>query len=326
MIGRPMKKSDAFDCQINVRSGTIQIFVMALTAALLVSGCIGIQSKPDTSSHTTDLTPDPGHGSLSGLVVTEALEPLTGAEVRILNESGLITQAETDHNGQFEIKNLQPGSLIVQVAANCCRESSERLILDKEDILKFTIQLSRLTKDELQIPYVEKMEWNGFLSCTARWIDISPLPSGYNICGLVDGIGDLLVQDSITDDDFMVNWTVRPGLKSIVGGMTWQNPAMAMGDELEISLEPDHERMPVYARASGSSPLEWRVDEGDILATYSEEFEEYDFSNLTEETILRYRVFAAGDLNVVYQQKFTVYWDLYYWAPAPPAATVLPDS
>lgn len=299
--------------------------VTVLVGSLLLSGCISPLGELESIDGSDDLVPAEGYSTLTGFVITRALEPIASAEVLIHNESGLVATDKTTPDGRFLIKNLEPGDLNVQIVADCCKQSVERINLGPGEILDFMMQLDVLTQNDLQVPYVEQLEWTGFLSCTFRWIDVPPVPSGINLCHVVDGVGGIAGHENITDDDFMHYWTVRPGLKSVVGGMTWQSPGAALGDKLEIFMEPKDAPDMRYTRASGASPVEWRVDEGDILTDHEEEFHEHDFSNITEAEDIRYRVFAAGDLNVVYQQKFTVYWDLYYWEEATPGATALPE-
>lgn len=163
------------------------------------------------------------------------------------------------------------------------------------------------SQDLIEDPVVEHHEWNGFLSCSVQTPEL-----GFNACSAL-GVDP--------NDDFLHAWTVDENLESVVGAMVWDQGTANVNGDLLLLMEAEgmHGLHPQYARVEGLSPLEWRVDAGDVG-------DEYDFENVSGSMGLQYRVFAGGELNVVYQQPFTVYWDLYYLLPAPDDASALPDE
>lgn len=303
-----------------------RLLALAATMAIL-AGCLQLDgSSHDPLGETWDppLEPTPGHSLLKGTVLTRDLDPVEGAQIVLKTDTKTLVSTKTDTQGTYLVNGVPPGRHLLEIQADCCGTETHVIELGPDERATLNAILEPSTDPQKQKPFIISDEWTGFLACTARWIDPYGLaPSGFNACGGVD-----LVLDNATDDDFLHRWTVQEGLRSVVGAMTWQSPGAALGDELAIFLEvsgrPGYD--PRYAEAEGRSPLEFRADAGSVEENHDEEIHEYDFNNINETLELMYRVFAGGDLNIVYQQKFTVHWDLYYWEPAPPDATALRDQ
>lgn len=170
-------------------------------------------------------------------------------------------------------------------------------------------------------PYVVSMQWDGVVACTATWPTGGLLPySGANACGVVE-----IVAPGTTGDDFLHRWTIQEDLQTVVGAMVWESELMPTELQLYMEVDGRSNLEPRYVAEEGASPLQWRVDAGDVEENYPSSVHQYDFNNVEGSLDLMYRVFAGGDLNVVVQQPFTVHWDLYYGEPAPEDASALPE-
>lgn len=169
-------------------------------------------------------------------------------------------------------------------------------------------------------PYVVSMEWEGHLACTVRWPSELPY-SGLNACGAVE----ILVPGAV-GDDFLLEWQIEEDLETVVGAMVWEGDTLEPDLHLLMEVAGMSGSPPRYVDDQGGSPLQWRVDAGFVEGNYPDHLHQYDFNNVEGSLDLQFRVFAGGDLNVVVDQPFTIYWDLYYGEPAPEDASALPTQ
>lgn len=320
--------------------------IFLLTTALL-AGCISGDDAPVDDSDDDEPQSQEGLGTVSGTVLTIHLEPIESSHVALVQDDEEVVSTETDANGDYVIRNVEPGQYRLHVTAIfCCKEHVGVIQVKADEVTNEDIQLEVYSDDDMERPRVEQFEWRGFLACTARWPnpegphhgeDVMGIPlgvTGANACGLVDIVGEISGLGNLTDDDFLRTFTVQPGLKTVLGAMEWQAPGASMGDQLTLYLEVEGRpnQAPRYASATGHAPLEFRVDAGYVEENYEEEdddgtnIHQYDFNNLNGPQDLMYRVFAGGDANLVYQQQFTVYWELHYWHPADEDRSALPDG
>lgn len=78
----------------------------------------------------------------SGTVVTEASDPMPGAEVLLIDEKGkIVGRAKTDAQGRWRVKLDAPGTLIVRVAVPGLPPATTTLRPDQDDV-RTTIQAS----------------------------------------------------------------------------------------------------------------------------------------------------------------------------------------
>ncbi len=294
----------------------ILLFVVSLLA-----GCIGGDDPPETTDPNEDASE--GLGTISGKILTVNLDAVTNGRVQLAKDKEGVASTTTDEDGRYQINNVEPGDYRLQASGACCKENVKRISVAEDEEVSVDMQLEPFSSDDLQEPRVERHEWTGFLACTVR------AGLGANVCGIVE-----IAAENATDDDFLHAWKIGPGLETVVGGMVWEAPGASLGDELVILMEvfERSNAAPEYTRKDGPSPQEFRVESGFVEDNYDEEnddghnIHQYDFKNVEEELELQYRIFAGGDVNLVYQQQFTVHWQLYYWEAAPEDASALPDQ
>ncbi len=311
---------------------------LLLLVTALLAGCVSGDDPPENES--PDDEPSAGLGTVTGSIFTVNLDPVENARVQLVQDGEGVAETSTDQSGAYTIRNVEPGDYRLQVSAVCCPETIRPVSVAEDDVVTVDLQLELYSSDDLQEPRVERFEWTGFLACTVRWlnpegphhdVNVFGIPggvSGVNTCGVVE-----IVAENATGDDFLHVWEIGPGAKTVVGGMDWDAPGAALGDQLSIYMEVGGRPnlAPRYVSEEDFSPVEFRADAGAIIEEYDEEDDEghdihqYDFENLDDSLEVMYRIFAGGDVNLVYQQKFTVYWDVYYWEEAPEDATAVPD-
>ncbi len=322
---------------VSVKS-TPTIAILLLMTVALLAGCISGEDEPQTDDSQNDSSE--GLGTVAGSVFTVNLDAVENARVLLVQDGEGVAETSTDKNGAYTIRNVEPGDYLLQVSAVCCPESIKSVTVVEDEVVTEDLRLELYSSDDLKEPRVERFEWTGFLACTLRFlnpegphhdVNVFGVPggvSGVNACGVVE-----IAAENATGDDFLKVWEIGPGAKTVVGGMAWDAPGAALGDQLSITMEvADRVNLPPrYTSEEGYSPVEFRVDAGQIIEEFDEEDDEghdlhqYDFDNLEDSLEVMYRIFAGGDLNMVYQQKFTVYWDVYYWEEAPEDATAVPD-
>lgn len=297
----------------------LTIALLFLTAVL--AGCLGGDDAPP-GDDGTDLLSEQGKGTVTGRILTVHLDPVKSGQVRLVQDNEIAAEATTRDDGSYTITNVEPGAYRLQVSAACCRENVRSVTVEADKTVEMDLQLELYSSDDLKQPRVERYDWTGFLVCSVATPAIL-----ISACSAVDLVMQELGEDNVTDDEFIHPFSVKPGLRSMVVGMEWRAPGAALGDELSIVVErnghPDE--APEYAWAYGQSPVEFRVDAGDIESRYGDEQDQYDFKNIEDDLDLWFRIFSWGDVNLVYQQQFTVYYDLYYWEEAPEGASALPD-
>lgn len=309
------------------------ILIISLILASLLAGCISGDDPEPADDDGTNASSAEGFGTVRGTVVTVNLEPVEDARVQIVKETDMIAEGTTGSDGSYRITDVEPGDYRLQITAPCCREHAQGISVVADETSDVSVQLEVFSSDDLQIAHSEKFDWTGFLACTVRFINPDGPHHDHNVLGVPGGVSGVnvcsLAGDPSGDDDFLHPFEVREGVKSIVGGMVWDSPGASMGENLALLMEVNGNwnQPPRYVDADDSSPIEFRVDAGFVEEEYDdEEIYQYDFDNIEGTQDLAYRIFAGGDVEVVYQQQFTVYWDVYYWEEAPEGATALPDA
>jgi hypothetical protein len=121
-------------------------------AALLVSGCGG-KAEEDPG----ELDPPAGKGGITGVVVDDAIRPITNANVTIL-ALDLITK--TDERGSFTFESLEPGTYFLTTAASGFLATQSTAEVAKDRVSSITVQLER---DLTPVPYHRTLHHAGFM-------------------------------------------------------------------------------------------------------------------------------------------------------------------
>lgn len=142
------------------------------------------------------------------------------------------------------------------------------------------------TADSEDEPYYTDNEWTGFISCAVATPAVAIMA-----CGLID-----------QNDDFIHHFGVGEDLQTLVAVLEWETHTLPEASLLLLVEDTGSDGSePGHARDSGGSPIIVRIDDLD-----SEQPHE-----------LQFRVFADHELQVVYQQQFTVTWFEFYGEEAP---------
>ncbi len=279
------------------------LVLLVVSASIAFAGCTGGDKTPKTVDE--DAPPPPAEeavatedtGSVRGQLLTEDLEPVVNARVTLLtganNTTGPLLQV-TDVQGRFTFNALEPGRYRLYVAPVCCVQVLQDVVVQAGLVSDVNLLLERIIYIP---PYMEEDDWTGFLSCTVGVVD----------CGVNDA-------NNAPTHDF----TLRPGLVTLVVGMDWDPTSKPLRVVTERRQAPANNH--IYLDMTGTPPLVGQISNENVTNG------EANFDNITADGVaVRFRVSGAA-LDYTYQQPFTVYWQMWFHGHAPPDADPIPDG
>lgn len=282
---------------------------VAIVATMALAGCLGSEEDlepgegDDLSNGSSENT-----GIVEGRVMDEDLVPVSGARISVVQNDTLHAETEADDQGEYRVTGLEPGQYRVQITASCCREHVQGVTVEAGETASVNVQLIRFTEDEIGTPYVESDQWTGFVSCSYR----DATGSGYH-SGPCEDLDD--------NTDRIHELELKRGLKTIVVGMEWDSELTNLQERLVLRhyVAPWQSNAPTFFRIDAESPIEVTIGPED-----ARDGEDLYFENIESAWTTEFQVWAGGTPNVVYQQPFTVWYDLYYWEEAQEGASALP--
>lgn len=224
--------------------------LLVLAAAL--AGCAG--DAPAAAGPAAGPT-----AMLKGLVVTEAIVPIAGANVTV-EPGGLTT--ETGELGLFEVGPLEAGTYQVTVRVPGYATTTVQAAAG-EGIVK--VVLAATSSD---VPYIEVESYDGYLECT---FDLWVAP--YQVLGApCVGVVDLVTGVPVSSDRWQFEWEVSaPGLRGVLAEMVWdeqptgRHMGMLLRNVAGAGSGVDAGGTNVdtqYASTRGPSPLRMWVEQG----------------------------------------------------------------
>jgi hypothetical protein len=293
--------------------------VLALCAALVLAGCSDSEPAPKPPKAT-----DPGlvdasstTGGVRGVVVDQAIRPLKGVLVEVMDTNRTAT---TDETGIFVVSGLKPGPHLLRVShiffdTMQVAVDVQANVRDPEVV---RIQLSLKTSDR---PYFNTVHYKGYITCSlgADLFASEECGEGVGVpCGVpVYGCQRLLHNDNNkVQYDFYVD---GPNVKTIIVEQVWKPNADATG-ELYTVLATNWTCDPIcggdkeLAESSGPSPLYVRADE-DVLKGIKIE-------GTTRFSTFTWPNWGGGDCqtpcaNAAVNQDFDLFVTVFYAIPAP---------
>lgn len=284
-------------------------YVAGLLAGLVLAtgwaGCLGDDAAPAAKApkEAEEAVATAKTGSITGQAVTNDLEVLAGVEIGLSGPTGLVATSTTDKQGEFTFNDLEPARYRLQVAAACCRTYSKDVSVVAGEVTQSALQLTRLTQDDLRVPYVVEEQWNGFIAC-----GVGAAGAAVAVCSILDD----------PNDDFLETYTVNRGLTELVVAMTWDAVGGASGEEFNLLVERCDGGCFRYTDITGVSPLQTSI----MDETTSRE--KHQFAQIEDEWEIRLRIFSGTGLT--YQQPFTVHWYEFYYHNMPEGFQTIPDA
>lgn len=289
------------------RLGAIPASIIAL---VLLAGCTGTQAPaagPTSTVHgVADVEFDGEGGLVAGMVLASDMTPVPEADVIL----GGVANVTADASGVFEFQNVPPGRYTVTAHADGFHADSRSVDVLADQRTEVRFELDAIPVDE---PYAETSVGVG------------------HICLGVNVADRYLVFSSMCDSEetVFVGFPALPGVTTVVTEMEWTQTTGLTSDTLMVRLWQGGSRSGTfdcefcYGEAVGPSPLFLRV-EGPLEGV--ENASEADEPRLDAYVRVPPSQQNAGGVNVVFDQRVTIYNSLFYVEAAPPNFSALADN
>lgn len=191
---------------------------LLVVLALVVAGCT---SPPPVADPSGPPPISAERGAVEGLVTSNDLEPIQGAQVALqgLSRSPVVTDA----NGHFLIGDLAPDDYVVFVNALGYQALARPIEVLAGEVSEIRFSLAPVASDAASSSLDIK---RGFISCGSG--------AGAQGAGFTQvGCG---AQDP--NQKFLFNYSVGPGLSGILFEMAWK-PSQALSKDLVLIVEKD---------------------------------------------------------------------------------------
>lgn len=227
-----------------------------LLALLLMAGCAEVPTDEPLPT-----VPPPAQGTLRGVVVDDAIRPLSNATVSITVTDGSLLNATTDSTGEFGFADLDAGAYVVRAAKVGYFEAQvTATVLATEETPSVRIVLS---VDAAKAAYIAEYPFSGFLQCSAtvvaaRVAACNPNEALAPLCGVPVGVCNA-GPGNLTEDRFLAVHTFdRSGIAFLQSEMVWQDTTGGLGKSLRAvpgARTPSDGKIGDYRAFEGESPL-----------------------------------------------------------------------
>lgn len=274
--------------------------VALLVASSLLAGCSDGGGDPAAEPAQEpdafqDIDVTATTGAIRGLVITEAIVPIPGATVRLVQGG---QEKVTDDDGAFVFTGLEPGTYFLSVSkvGHFTVQTSAEVVAGVENppIVKVV-----LVVDEATQPFTEMLQWSGFFACgvgtnAGGGIGVNPCAVDAIVCGQ----SGICLLGSSNTHDFPFGTDRVPDLAQAEA--VWEG-TQALGNDLYLGW---HESGTAdFTGVGGPSPL--------VLPATKEQIVDAHGENTTS---LLARIFPgdSSPLTVTLQQRFDVFVTYFY--------------
>ena len=296
------------------------VTVLALLVSLLLAGCAG-------GNATTGPTPsadDPvglkevefegEGGAVSGTVTDDQMAPIPGAQVAI----GDLGVVQTDEGGVFEFQNVPPGPQTIYASALGYASVGKKIEVVAGEQAVVSFLLEELAVEEAYVA-IDQNEGHICLQ-----VGIAH-PTGATP-GIYVNFGNLMCPNAGL---IFIGFEVEPGIQALVTEMVWQPTSGVTSRELRIenwqggarsgAFTFDHR----YGSAAGPSPviLRYGLAEGEAFEGITNETATVDNAVIVPPDTAK-----PGGLNVVFDQRTTIYNSMFYGMVPDETYSSLPDA
>lgn len=239
-----------------------RLAALLVAAGVLLAGCSG---DPGAGAAGTPAASEEAPAMLQGLVLTQAIVPIAGANVTV--RPGDLSNT-TDAEGRFLLGPLAPGLYELTVSADGYATTSVGGVVVPDGGVapdEVKMLLAALRED---VPYIELQKFDGYLQCTFdTWV------APYQILGApCFGIIDIVTGQQVSQDQWQFEFAIdAPGLAGILVEMFWEDQptgshmGMLLRNVAGAGSGVDAGGTNVdtqYASARGPAPLQMRVLQG----------------------------------------------------------------
>lgn len=285
----------------------------ALLLTTLFAGCADSpkgSDAPDEPEAFNDVEVTDVTGAIRGVVVSEAIVPIPGVLVRLVDGRNQTTDAD----GAFVFNGLEPGDYFVSVSkAGFLTQQQSTTVVAGEKQPPITKILLPVDVGAARPTYAE-FQFEGYIQCSGTFVVV-----GFAACSAVAETG--LVDDrfsTVHDLTGMPSW--------IQSELVWDS-TQAAGDAMSLMYSwncgDENGGFLCDHGASGQSPV--------LVTATPEDINEINEGNYTDGD-LYVRVFNTGleetdgSLGVTYAQQFRVYSHVFYGYAPPEGWRFTEDS
>ncbi|MFA5943897.1 MAG: carboxypeptidase-like regulatory domain-containing protein [Candidatus Thermoplasmatota archaeon] len=273
------------------------VVIVAVFVAALFAGCAG--KSPEATGPAAepeafeDLTVTETKGLIRGIVISETITPIAGAEVKLVSTGQTVA---SDEQGAFVFNNLEPGDYFLSITkpGYFAVQSSATVVAG---VAEPPIVKVQLVFDVANQPFTELLQWTGFFGCgagTSAGGSVNPCAADAIVCDETD----VCVMNSSNTHFFDFGTARVPDLAQAEAVWTGTQP---LGNALNLGWFDSG--VSDFKSTSGESPL--------ILPTTRDEIVKAHDENITG---LLVRIFSgtSQELTVTMQQRFDVYVTYFY--------------
>lgn len=285
--------------------GTLRVHLLA-TIAITVSlaGCASDPPPPpEDDTFGADVQATDTTGVIRGIVIDPSIVPVANATVALSNGD----ETKSDKDGQFWFEELEPGSYFIEVRklGFTTAQSSTSVVAgdDRPPIVKVMIE-----HDIMSRPYVQYLQFEGFLQCSIQAGAPSVGSVGGNVCSLLDLSGQPI-------DSPLIEYELDRQPDWIQTEMVWES-TQPLGDDLRLLHSWDCE-------TNGGLLCDHGINGASPLTIFSNSTQ-VQGAGYDETKPLIVRVFSSaaagsgGTAGVTFDQRFTHFTSVFYgFTPEP---------
>ncbi len=299
------------------------IIPIALLACIMLAGCSGDStespSQEDSGFEDINLNVSETTGAIIGVVVDDAIRPITGATVTLVLDSGRV-DSQTDEQGRFAFDGLAAGTYILEVKkpgyVPAQSTADVQAGVDKPPLVK--ILLERLFSQD---PYMTEFKSSGFITCAYHALLLTaPCVTDYTSISPTCPGGCAPELREVQGDKRSFEFEVEGGWQTIIFELVWEASAEGTSDEMGVTVShTERTSGHWYASADSASPLYLRIEEG--VAGPSPQNDGSGEDMIPPEgkpNLLAFVGIGSNDLLAAgLNQDFELFAHMFYYAPAP---------
>lgn len=298
-------------------------WVLPLLVASVLAGCSdqgGAGTTDDPLDVDVDVQPTATTGIIRGVVVDNAIRPVSGVSISVAVPQGAPKTFITGETGAFGFEGLEPGTYFLKahkVGYFDVQQSADVVAgVDDPPVVKMLLQI-----DVKGIPFAVAFQWEGFVECGTNVVALCAVPNAINqtACSQTG-----ICTPPLTNDDFDEWYLIEGTPEFIQSEMYWdstQTASTTFSLLLRAAEKADYDsgfyEFSVNS-TEGESPITVTADAGDI-----------EDAELGNRTGLMTSVFSGsidgtedlppfGGPGFVLEQRFTVITHVFY-AYRPPS-------
>ena len=215
-----------------------RLATLSVLLATVLAGCASSEGSSDPLA--TSVEPLPDAGTLSGSVTDDALVPIVGAQVALLETSIATT---TDETGFFQISNLAPGDYNLAVAALGFDSIAQFVTVEPNAEVPVSVILQPIAVEDPYVEVIGPETW--YFECRLG----TPVLTGP--CGAV----------SLPNDKASLAFNATEDVQDWVGEMRWAPGSFATSKALRLSFSyTDRTSSHWFCTATSESPVSFHYD------------------------------------------------------------------